>query len=211
MHIIAHRGYWKTAAEQNTLAGFRRAFELGYGIETDVRDCLGKIVISHPLPMGNELLLDEVLTLHQELNKNLPLALHLNACGLGNSIQNKVQHYPDSNIFCFGNPLPDLKYCVKNLSLNVFTVGSDICPVYPFFKEVKGIWLDSFMVPYNKTLIQNLINQGKEVCIVGEDLYGRNNDDLLKQLIQMNLIDNDHLMICTNQPDAVSAFIKNHA
>lgn len=61
MFIIAHRGLWKHPAERNTLTAFENAFKTGFGIETDIRDCLGKIVISHGLSEGNEVPLEVVL------------------------------------------------------------------------------------------------------------------------------------------------------
>lgn len=33
MKIIAHRGYWKTESEKNTMTALTRAVENGYGFE----------------------------------------------------------------------------------------------------------------------------------------------------------------------------------
>lgn len=48
--IICHRGWWTTPTEQNTLAAFARAFDAGLGVELDVRDCDGGLVVSHDPP-----------------------------------------------------------------------------------------------------------------------------------------------------------------
>ena len=50
MKIIAHRGFWKKPEKQNTLGAFYAAIKKGFGIETDVRDYKGKLVISHNVP-----------------------------------------------------------------------------------------------------------------------------------------------------------------
>ena len=38
MIILAHRGYWKKLSERNTEEALKKAFEKGYGIESDIRD-----------------------------------------------------------------------------------------------------------------------------------------------------------------------------
>ena len=38
MQILAHRGFWREKKEQNSLASLAKAFEMGFGIETDLRD-----------------------------------------------------------------------------------------------------------------------------------------------------------------------------
>ena len=50
MIVLSHRGYWKTPAEKNTAAAFRRSFDLGFGTETDVRDRGGELVIATTRP-----------------------------------------------------------------------------------------------------------------------------------------------------------------
>lgn len=35
MKIIAHRGFWKTESEKNTMKAIQRAIDSGYGFETD--------------------------------------------------------------------------------------------------------------------------------------------------------------------------------
>lgn len=49
-NIIAHRGFWKIASEKNSLVAFERAFSNGYGVETDIRDLMGGLVVEHDLP-----------------------------------------------------------------------------------------------------------------------------------------------------------------
>ncbi|EOW0926690.1 hypothetical protein ACN2DH_001486 [Campylobacter upsaliensis] len=38
IEILAHRGFWREKNEQNTLASLAKAFDMGFGIETDLRD-----------------------------------------------------------------------------------------------------------------------------------------------------------------------------
>ena len=47
MRILAHRGYWNENIERNSPKALRMALEMGYGFESDVRDCAERMVISH--------------------------------------------------------------------------------------------------------------------------------------------------------------------
>ena len=53
IQIISHRGFWKNDEEKNTLEAFQKSFSNGFGIETDIRDLDGRIVISHDVPHSN--------------------------------------------------------------------------------------------------------------------------------------------------------------
>ena len=46
MKIISHRGFWKESKEKNSEAAFKRSFENGFGLETDIRDYNGDLVVS---------------------------------------------------------------------------------------------------------------------------------------------------------------------
>ena len=36
IEVIAHRGWWKAENEKNTKTAFERAFDCGFGVETDL-------------------------------------------------------------------------------------------------------------------------------------------------------------------------------
>ena len=59
MRILAHRGYWKKPEEKNSKTAFLRALEFGFGIETDLRDSGGQVVVSHDMPRGGEMTLEQ--------------------------------------------------------------------------------------------------------------------------------------------------------
>ena len=52
MRVVSHRGYWRDDAEKNSLPAFERSFALRFGIETDLRDAVGRLVVSHGIPIG---------------------------------------------------------------------------------------------------------------------------------------------------------------
>jgi glycerophosphoryl diester phosphodiesterase len=51
MKLLCHRGIWFTPEEKNTERALGLAFAQGLGIETDVRDCDGQLVVSHDAPL----------------------------------------------------------------------------------------------------------------------------------------------------------------
>ena len=42
MKILAHRGFWMNESEKNSREAIKRAFDYGFGIETDLRDIFKK-------------------------------------------------------------------------------------------------------------------------------------------------------------------------
>jgi glycerophosphoryl diester phosphodiesterase len=93
MEIIAHRGYWKIKSEQNTLGAFKRAFDMGFGIETDFRDLCGQLVISHDLPSNHNYIdAQQFLDLYSEFRrKDLTLAINIKSDGLHKLIANFIE------------------------------------------------------------------------------------------------------------------------
>lgn len=79
VNIIAHRGWWKTPEEQNTLVAFARAFDAGIGVELDVRDCGGMLVVSHDPPKGSVCLYKVRTTLRPD--ESMPFAAVLDLLG----------------------------------------------------------------------------------------------------------------------------------
>ena len=61
MEIVAHRGCWYSEEEKNTKEALIRAFEKRFGIETDIRDRNGQLVISHNISNTSSILLEEIL------------------------------------------------------------------------------------------------------------------------------------------------------
>ena len=83
IEIISHRGIWHDKEDRNTLSSFEKSLELGFGIETDIRDHEGEIVISHDPPKQSKNLVtfDEFLFLYQSSKVKPNLALNIKADG----------------------------------------------------------------------------------------------------------------------------------
>ena len=200
--ILAHRGYWKKEEEKNTKEAFKRAFDCGFGIETDLRDIKGEIVISHDMPKGNEMTFEEVLVLLD--GRNLPLALNIKADGMAFKIKKLLEKYNHTNYFTFDMSIPEMVVQHK-MGLNVFTGISDIVPNPIMYKEAQGVWLDCFYSDwFSKKEIKEILDADKKVCIVSPDLHKRE-----YKSVWAKYKDVKDIMLCTDFPDEAKEYFKD--
>ena len=206
MRIISHRGYWiDFKSESNKRVAFERSFDLGFGTETDLRDINGKIVISHNMPVGDEITFEEVLQIMD--GRNLPLALNIKADGQADEIERLLKKYGHTDYFTFDMSIPDLVYQTEKTNLRIYTGCSDILPEPVLMSKCVGIWLDSFYDPwYQIDRIQGFLDAGKEVCIVSEDLHSRKNDDQWEIIKGSSCFSDGRLMLCTNYPEDAAEY-----
>lgn len=202
MEIISHRGYWLEPHERNQPVAFRRSFDLGYGTETDVRDCAGRLLISHDMPAGNEMTLDDLLDIMG--SRNLPLAINIKADGLAKAITAKFSERGHTNWFVFDMAVPDMRsYLTERVT--TYTRHSDVEPSPVLLEQCAGVWLDHFAAGYhpNREIVKHL-NHGKKVCVVSPELHGR---DVTKAWDSLHLLnDLPGLMLCTDMPEQADVF-----
>jgi len=202
IQIISHRGYWKEKSERNQAIAFHRSFDLGMGTETDVRDVCGKLCISHDMPTGQELSLDDLLDIMG--GRNLPLAINIKADGLAETIKARFEAYGHTNWFVFDMSVPDMRQYL-HLGIPTYTRLSEVETQAAWLEEAHGIWLDSFHGEwFSNTQIRALLDTGKRVCIVSPELHGRSPHTLWRQLLALQeeapqLMQG--LAICTDTPE----------
>ncbi len=207
MQLASHRGYWKTVAEQNTLLSFELAFKSGYGIEFDIRDSDEKLVVSHNMPSSsNILLLETVLELYNALNSQTVLALNIKSDGILSEIMAIISQYNISNYFIFDMSVPEtIVASKKNISFFTRQSEYEISPV--LYKESKGVWLDCFIeMWYNKDVINQHIENNKQVAIVSPELHKRSYIECWKFIKENNFHTNNNIILCTDLPDEVQSF-----
>ena len=204
MIVLSHRGYWKNPDERNAISAFERSFDLGFGTETDLRDMGGKIVISHDMPKGNEILFEKVLQIMN--GRNLPLALNIKADGLVEAILELLSKYNHTNYFTFDMSIPDMVVQIKS-GAKVFTGLSDILPTPALLDKATGIWLDCFNSDwYEAKIIDDLIAADKSVCIVSADLHKRPTEKQWETIKNCKNLNSDNLLICTDYPEYAKEF-----
>ena len=200
--ILAHRGYWLEETEKNTLVAFQRAFDHGFGVETDLRDIKGEIVISHDMPQGGEMPFEVLLSI---LNgRDLPLALNIKADGMGEAIRTLLERYRHTSYFTFDMSIPEMVH-QHQAGLIVYAGLSDITSSPTLLEKAKGIWLDSFYTDwFGEKEIQNLLNQEKRVCIVSPELHKRAFRSVWEKY--KDIMCNLSCMICTDYPEEAARY-----
>lgn len=215
MKILSHRGYWKLAGEKNTTTAFMRSFALGYGTETDVRDCKGELVISHDMPGGSEISFAALLAMAADGNPlvastPLSLALNIKADGLAGAMRKELDAYPLLDPFVFDMSVPDMP-SYFDAGIPVFTRLSEVERQPVWLEASAGVWLDSFgPCWYDNRLIEDLLVAGKRVCIVSPELHKRAHLAFWEQI--KPLVSNKNLILCTDFPeDAAQYFFKTES
>lgn len=176
MILLAHRGHWKHRNERNTAKAFSAAFERGYGIETDVRDLGGELVIAHDPPVSPELTLAQFLDLHAAYPGDLTLALNIKADGLAVPLKAMLAERGVKNYFVFDMSVPDsLSYF--RAGMPVFTRRSEHETGSTLDSQADGLWLDWFGEGHTPAAeVNRYIDSGKRVAMVSPELHGRKPD-----------------------------------
>lgn len=202
MIILSHRGYWIDPREKNTEEAFRRSFDLGFGTETDIRDCLGALVVAHDMPIGSETTLEKFLSVLD--NRELPLALNVKADGLVSEIKRVLDAASVRNYFVFDMSIPDMIQYLET-GLPVFTRLSEYEREASCYSLCAGVWLDSFRGTwFDERLVKGLLDDGKQVCVVSPELQGRDPVGTWEML--RGLADRSEIMICTDFPERAREF-----
>jgi hypothetical protein len=209
MQIISHRGYWQSNTEKNTPIAFERSFSLGFGTETDLRDCLGKLVVEHDLPNLRSLDATVLFDILIRNNKNLPLALNIKADGLQSLLKDAFSRYKIKNYFLFDMSVPDAVSSVKQ-GLRVFTRHSDVEPTPAFYAQASGVWMDALFDETWITIaaISAHLRANKQVCLVSPELHKRQHLHLWERLRagELHRHTDHNLILCTDLPEEASAF-----
>lgn len=174
MEILAHRGWWLDPAEKNSKAAFRRALDAGFGIETDVRDHDGALVISHDPPRGGDLqLLSDFLTDFKAAGEPGPLALNIKADGLQSAIRRECDAANVTNLFVFDMAVPDaLGYFTHGFE--VFTRHSEVEPQPAFLSKARGVWIDCFYGDWiTADVVQEHRSADRKAALVSPELHRR--------------------------------------
>jgi hypothetical protein len=202
MNILAHRGFWQVRREQNSKEALHEALLRGWGVETDIRDFNGDLVISHDIPQKKEYLLSQFLEGYIKTGSSSMLALNIKSDGLASPIQKLLNEFGVKNYFCFDMSVPD--------TLSYFRLGLTVaCRISEYESEglltemADVIWVDGFMS--HQVSLSNLIrwlDAGKMVCIVSPELHQQPFEPVWNILQELSLASDysKSLMLCTDYP-----------
>ena len=210
MKIIAHRGLWKKPEQQNTLDAFHNAIKNGYGIETDVRDYKGKLVISHDVPNEKKqiLLFRDFIRKISKMRKinEIQLAVNVKSCGLSKLFQQELNNLGRlDNVFIFDMSVPDmLIYLRENLPCKVYGRLSEFESDLTLFNKIDGFWLDQFEKNWvTDSKLRDLFRFNKELCIVSPEIHGRSHVNAWNEYLPHA---EKNLAICTDFIEEANIF-----
>lgn len=189
------------------MLAFDRAISLGYGIETDVRDFGGRLVISHDSPDENSLLAEIFFRLVSSCSMSIPLAINVKSDGLQVLLKSLLDQFRFQNYFVFDMSVPDGWQYVQQ-GLNVYSRQSEFEPVPSLFPQAAGIWVDCFLDDtwITERVLEGHLSLGKKICVVSPELHHRPHIDFWKRLSSMPFAKHDDIMICTDYPDEARRF-----
>lgn len=219
--IIAHRGWWLEPTEKNTVTAFIKALEAGFGIETDIRDLNGTLVIAHDMPTLEQqpLTVAQFFELYNQYATQhaIPpmLALNIKCDGLAKPLAQLLKHYNIHRYFVFDMSIPDTLQYIRE-GFTTFTRWSDIEPEPLLVNDCAGIWIDAF---YSDWLTFPLklpepIQTNKTFCFVSSELHRRNQyqQTWLQWKTALNnhpTISTEHLFLCTDFPMEAFTFFND--
>lgn len=204
MRILSHRGYWKNNSEKNCEEAFSRSFNLGFGVETDVRDCNENLFISHDMPTENDMKLEFLLKLLS--NRQLPLAINVKSDGIARPLRKAMDEADVKDWFVFDMSVPDMREHIK-IGNPVFTRMSEVEQSPIWLESAKGVWLDAFEVQwFSRETIEALISANKQVCVVSPELHGRDYHYVWDMIAP--IANEPGLMLCTDHPECAYDFFR---
>ena len=204
MIILAHRGWWLEPREKNTMGAFARAFAGGYGVETDIRDCDGALVVSHDPPHSEGAIgLDAFLALYTQHGSPGWLALNIKSDGLQSGLRDAlVKHGVEQQAFVFDMSVPDALGYLRH-GFQTFTRESEYEHAPSFYEQAAGVWMDAFQSDWIETAdMQRRLDAGKLVALVSPELHGRPHEQTWERWREAPA----GVMICTDLPADASAF-----
>lgn len=208
--ILAHRGYWLNQSEQNKEVAFVRALKSGFGIETDIRDLNGEIVVSHDLPRIDQdglMTLEDLLYLYESIGNKLPLALNIKADGMQEKITEKINSIESENVFLFDMSIPDL-LVTRNKGLNFLTRYSDLEHSLELLSDSCGVWVDELLEEWVTESFFDLKGLGnKALFFVSPELHRRDYRGRWGDMSGWNVVRSRNVYLCTDMPTkAVNCF-----
>jgi glycerophosphoryl diester phosphodiesterase len=199
MDILAHRGHWTHPDERNTLGAFESAFRNGWGVEIDVRDLDGELVVSHDVPRRGALPFSQAL----ELGTGGPLAVNVKADGLQHKLADALRGVADW--FAFDMSVPDAIVCLKH-RLPTFTRHSDVERDPVLYDQADGVWLDDFTGGWlTEERVAAHLEAGKRVAVVSPELHRRDHGPVWAEWRRWSVWSSPAVLLCTDHPAEAEA------
>ena len=172
MEILAHRGYWNSNIANNSEEALFGALKNGYGFESDIRDYMGRMVISHNIADSSSPDAESVFAELARYGDKYCFAINIKADGLKALLMELLGKYGINNYFTFDMSVPQMiEY--SEMNIRFFTRQSEYEKNPVMYDQAAGVWIDAFFDDswITEKLLQDHLTNGKKVCIVSPDLH----------------------------------------
>ena len=206
--ILAHRGWHIDPTEKNSCTAISRALDNGFGLETDVRDLNGQLMISHDPPVDLATLPNLSWLLKRILSSGSSsrIALNVKADGLAGLISEMIlaSGIVSRQIYVFDMSIPD-SIAYLGSPISVYTRLSEYEVTPPFLDKASGVWVDSFTGSFPQVQrADELMRKGIRVSIVSPELHGRDHQPLWNAILDSGIYLNPLFELCTDLPAAAA-------
>lgn len=209
--ILAHRGLWDEKNKPNSIDALLGAWKEGFGIETDLRDLGQRIVISHDIPAGDEIHLDELIPLLAGIGSSTgqTFAANIKADGLEKLL--KELEWGNIEYFTFDMSFPTL-YKLNQFKIPTSIRISEFEPEDQMLAKTFSItkyWLDSFTFDWfleSERLPWS--NPYAEVFVVSPELHNRDPEQVWAWTKRM-ILEGHNVKLCTDTPFEFEEYIND--
>lgn len=183
------------------------ALERGYGFESDVRDYMGRLVISHNIGSSSCQDAEEVFQWLRKFDDRYCFAINIKADGLKDMLWSFLKEYNITNYFIFDMSVPQMVE-FREMGMRYFTRQSEVELTPCLYEDAAGVWIDGFWSGkwITENLLENHTKNGKEVCIVSPELHGRADYRGFWKIIKSYSIDFGKVFLCTDHPDEAKEY-----
>lgn len=210
IEILSHRGLWRESDQKNSMEAFHLAFAEGFGVETDVRDCCGRLVISHDPPDGYEAGLEDFLSAYVKSGSSSMLAINVKSDGIQQLLAAALTKWNIGRYFVFDMSYPELtRY--RASGMNYFTRISDEEPEVVGLAHAKGVWVDGFSKDWeNFAALEKLIGAGAFLALVSPELHKRDKTSFWASVRSwiggLHFSDRSRILLCTDHPNEARSY-----
>lgn len=191
--IFAHRGCWYPHLSTNSITALENAFSSGFAIETDVRDFMGNLVISHDPCVD-----DEALRFQDVFLPGRRIAINIKSDGLSKLFRDYLELIISSDSFAFDCSFPESlryrKYGIPH-ALRISEYEREL-PWTPNY-----LWLDSFESDWwlKDPKILKIMEKVPTV-VVSPELHKRDHREVWEKIFSLRQ-SGVSVQICTDYPD----------
>jgi hypothetical protein len=193
--IFAHRGLWGSGQPGNSEEALEKAISLGFSVETDIRDHLGKVVISHDPVTESSKAVPLARLLELSNNSSSYLALNVKADGL-------IAILPHANPrqFFFDMSSPEaMRYAKSDHSIALRRSDLEF-ELVPSGIQAEWLWLDAFIDDWFLNIELSDFQNYKGVVLVSPELH-RRPKELVWDFAVSRWRQHPNLCICTDFPE----------